>query len=658
MVSFRLQVCSRALLAVLGWGASAGYPLAADFLLDIPTAVTYTLNADDTLTITGLGSITTTANAAHGVNAHAAPDSRIVNNGTITTQGDGANGVFGDDADGISVINNGLIDVLGASASGVLLKLTSPDSSLVNNGVIRVKGDGGAGLSVEESPRTSLVNFGDISVTGQFGDGMITEYSDDSTIINFGTIRSSGESGAGMVIGDSTGGTLANFGTVTTDGDINDALDAWAMTGATMINGGTLRTKGADSYGIAVYDSTGMIVANTGSVISERSYAIMLDNLVFDSELNLSTLGYIGGGIHFEQPLTVNIATGPSHSVLWDLSDGVMSGGAPNVSGSVPWFYNSTTRQFATYDPSILAAEFDELGDVTDMLSDVGGNASGREGLWLAGMGGRRSHAGDGVVTQGRTIQQHGIALGYGGDTDDQTQWSLTGGYLRSNTGIDGDPGASSQSTSDILFATLSGARAFGIVTVDGGVTGGLTARQGSRFINDNLALTNGLTLGEGGADTSSAGLLVAPEIGISAALASTDGWALAPAARLRYAGQWVGSSTETGSAADATIDNLAMGLLEANAELAVSKKLGFGVVSTRLGYQVRHAVGDNAADVTLLGTTKSISFAPGDSQTAYVGLDLALEPTPNVRLTFDAMGYFGYELTGGRASADLKAAF
>jgi len=643
---------------VLGWAASAGYPLAADFSLDTATAVTYTLNADDTLTITGLGSITTTANTAHGVNAHAAADSSIVNNGTITTHGDGANGIFGDDADGISVTNNGLIDVLGAnSSSGILLK-KSADSALVNNGVITVHADGGSALSVEESDRTSMVNFGDISVTGKYGDGMITEYSDDSTIVNFGTIRSSGESGGGMVIGDSTGGTLANFGTVTTDGDINDALDAWEMIGAKMINGGTLRTKAVDSYGIAVYDSTGVIVSNTGSVISERSYAIMLDNLAFDSELNLSTLGYIGGGIHFEQPLTVNITTGPSHSVLWDLSDGVMSGGAPNVSGSVPWFYNSTTRQFATYDPSILAAEFDELGDVTDMLSGVGSNTAGREGLWLAGIGGQRSHAGDGMVTQGRTIQQYGIALGYSGDTDDQTQWSLTGGYLRSNAGIDGSPGTSSQSTSDILFATLSGARQFGIVTIDGGVTGGLTARRGSRFINDNLALTNGLTLGEGAAGASSVGLLVAPEIGISAALASTDGWALTPAARLRYAGQWVGNSTETGSAADATIDNLAMGLLEANAELAVSKTLGFGVVSTRLGYQIRHAVGDNAADVTLLGTTKSISFAPGDSQTAYVGLDLALEPTPNVRLTLDATGYLGHELTGGRASAGLTAAF
>lgn len=83
-----------------------------------------------------------------------------------------------------------------------------------------------------------------------------------------------------------------------------------------------------------------------------------------------------------------------------------MAGGDPaSISGDAPWFYNATTKQFATYDPSAFAGELDELGDMTSLLSRVGEDALGRNGDWVAGICDKLSRAGDGVLTQGRDIQ-------------------------------------------------------------------------------------------------------------------------------------------------------------------------------------------------------------------------------------------------------------
>jgi hypothetical protein len=101
----------------------------------------------------------------------------------------------------------------------------------------------------------------------------------------------------------------------------------------------------------------------------------------------------------------------------------------------------------------------------------------------------------------------------------------------------------------------------------------------------------------------------------------------------------------------------MALGLLEASAEIGLSKTLGFGLVSTRLGYQVRQSTGDNAANVTLLDTTHSVSFGNSGSGTAYAGLGLDID-LAGAELNLDALGYFAGPVSGGNASATLAGAF
>ncbi len=671
------------LTAVLAFSTLHDAAVAADFTVDVPTFVTFTLNDDDTLTITSDGSIVTGANFKHGVDANFAPNTTVTNNGAVTTTGDGAAGIFGSDSGNMLVTNNATVATLGGSGSyGIYLK-KSLNSLVVNNGTVTTLADGNDGISIEESAGSRVENYGSVDVEGAQSYAISSNYSDDSTIINYGSVSASGEWGIGLTLGDTVGSSIVNYGTVTTGGISVYGIDLWNETDSTatnhgsiltegtegigianeisansqILNTGTIRMRGVDAYGIYSFDSTAVTITNTGSIISERAYAIMLDD--GDGELNLSTAGYIGGGIHFERPAEVNITATLSSSVLWDFSDGAMGGsGDPTISGDAPWFYNSTTKQFATYDPSAFAGQLDELGDMTSLLSRVSQNALDKSGWWVSGVGGRLDHAGDGATSLNRTITQSGVALGYSDALGDGTRWGVVGGYVRGHTGIDAALANSHDIDSDSWFVGLEADRSFGPLRLYGGVTGGLTGRNGTRFVNDNLALTDGLTLGEGGAGASSLGLFVAPEIGVSAAIGPADGWTLTPAATLRYAAQWTGGYTETGSGANASVDDLALGVLEANAEVSLSKFLGFGTVSARVGYQVRQSAGDATATVTLLDVTNAVDLGSTGSQASYVGFDLNLQPTPNARLTLNGTGYFGSGPVGAQASAALAVDF
>jgi hypothetical protein len=703
---------SGSLVALLLWAAPCA-AIAGDFTVDTPTAVTYTLNSNDTLTVTVDGVIATLTDGETAVDATGAVDASLINNGLISTSGDSAVAILGSGSDRMSITNNGTI-ITGGTVSSLGISLdTSPDSQIVNNGSISTSADLAHAVSVTSSSGTSVVNNGSITTgyddtSGIFGadsanmsvtnNGTITvatgdasngiyllqsvnsrivntgtitalnnsvgvhiQESDGTSFSNYGTIEVVGTSYPWAVWIGSSAATVVNYGLITASGDDSAGIGNADSIGASISNLGTIRAKGVDAAGVNDYDTTGSVITNRGSIISEQSNAIWLDNSAA-AVLNLSTAGYIGGGLQSDDPVlndpvTVNLTTAASHSVLWDLSG--LGVDPTSISGDVPWFYNSTTKQFATYDPSVFAGAFDELGDRTNLLSTVGQDGLGKVGIWASGVGGKREHAGDGVLTLDRETGDYGLAIGYSGEAADAaTRWAIMGGQLISAMGASSVWASSYDIAGNTWFAGAQIDREFGVAHLDSGITGGAIARQGTRFVNDNLALTNGLTLGQGSAQESYGGLFVAPELGISADFAPADGWTLTPAAHLRYAAQWTGGFTETGSSANATVDGLFLGMLEADAELGISKALGFGTASARIGYQVRHATGDDAATVTMLDETNSVGFADRDTATGYAGFGLNVEPASNLRLTLNGTGYFTSSLTGGQASAALTVAF
>lgn len=132
--------------------------------------------------------------------------------------------------------------------------------------------------------------------------------------------------------------------------------------------------------------------------------------------------------------------------------------------------------------------------------------------------------------------------MGYSGQADDATLWNLTGGYLGSKLGIDSVWAPSYDIDGNSWFAGIEGEHSFGVISLSGGVTGGLIGRRGTRFVNDSLALTGGLTLGKGSAQGSYDGLFPRARIEGERGDQAGGRLALTPAARLRYAARRISS--------------------------------------------------------------------------------------------------------------------
>ena len=575
---------------------------AQDFTVNSATTTTnggYTINGGDTLTITPSGSIATTG-AGSGVHATGS-DNTITNNGTVTTGG-GDFGIFDDYADG---------------------------SPIINNGTVRTEGNNAFGLYDAFSNNSPITNSGTVTTTGFNSYGLYGAFSDNSPITNSGTVTTAGDNAFGIYGGISDNSPITNSGSVTTTGD--------------------------GAFGIYGASSNGSPVTNSGLVVSEKSDAFRIANT--GGVLNLVAPAYIGGAINLDAPTTVNITTGPSHSVLWNLSTGTMTGGAPNISGTVPWFYDSATKRFATYDPSGFAGSLDALGDMTGLLSTVGRAGPGKAGLWASGFGGGFTHAGD-AMTLPRDITQYGAAFGYRGRSAAGFDWDFMGGYLNGKFDASSRWTKSYDVTGRGWFAGINGRMALARLAIAFGFTGGWLDYSQSRFVNDNLATTGGLTLGRSWANASYDGWFAAPEIAASTRLGQLDGWTLMPSARVRYAGQWLGGYAETGSNANATVAARTLGLVEANAELALAKTAGFGTVTVHFGYLARHSVGDGSVPVTLLGITDNVGFGDASAQAGYVGVDYAAALAKQAQLNLNVTGFYGRDLFGVTGMGRLALLF
>ena len=138
----------------------------------------------------------------------------------------------------------------------------------------------------------------------------------------------------------------------------------------------------------------------------------------------------------------MNLTTGPSHSVLWSFSAEGLQGGAPSVSGAVPWFYKHRYGSIRDLRPDIACRHREPArrhardtgsGSVAGdwvhrdghrtggawrlpiQLADLSPNAPGAgwtfppsDGrFWTVGFGAKSGHDGD-AATLSRDIRQKG----------------------------------------------------------------------------------------------------------------------------------------------------------------------------------------------------------------------------------------------------------
>jgi len=262
-------------------------------------------------------------------------------------------------------------------------------------------------------------------------------------------------------------------------------------------------------------------------------------------------------------------------------------------------------------------------------------------------------------TTLDQRIEQLGVAVGYGWQQSADMRLGVMAGYLNGNITATSAFADAQDIDSNGIFAGIYGDRTFGRMTLGLGLAGGWQSNDSTRFVNDNLATTGGLTLGESRASASYDSWYITPEASLATDIGlGSSGVVLTPTARVRYALQAVGGYTETGSTANASVDGYTLGVFEGNLELEASKTVGIATLSGRAGYLFRSSAGDDSVPVTMLGITNSVGIGDTDSSAAYLGASADFALAPQASFVLDGQGYVSDDMEGLQGLARLAIRF
>ena len=634
-------VLTTSMLLALGLPAQA----ADDFVIDTPVTTTNGGNAlgnTDTLTVTSTGRIDTSNSGVDFTS-----NGNIVtiqSGGVISTNGAAANGINGLGSNFATILNDGTIQTLGPLSSAIVLAGTN--AVVTNNGTLEAI-NGNAGIAVL-GDFSVITNNGDISTNTANSVGISVVSGGSGTIVNNGTITVSGGNNQAIYT-DFIAQQITNNGTLMVSGPGGNGIFSDGPH-AEINNSGTIRVTGVGGNGIHASHSQNTIT-NSGKVISERGNAFLLK---FGGQLNLLSPSFLGGVINTSgnPGLTVNIATEKSHSVLWHFTPAEIIGGAPNISGTMPWFYNTTSGQFATYDPTVLAASADQFALLSGLVSDLNSPLKQREGLWIEAFGGFSERDGD-SQTFDRTLGLGGAAVGGSLSLEEAIMIGGSIGYAASSMNTSGGYKTSWDNRGDGIFANLNGQYDFGPLQLGLGLSGGYTSHSGKRFVNDNLALTNGLTIGESRVKSEFGSWWVSPEATISGKIELKEDVILTPSARVRYGLEIFDSHTEKGGNANATIGRRQVDLGEVKLELAATKIFGNHSATLRGGYVGQTTFGDIKNNVSLFGQKKSLSVSGFERHEGYLGADLQF--AVNEKTHIQASGKATFTGSGAGIAAALR---
>lgn len=499
--------------------------------------------------------------------------------------------------------------------------------------------DADPNLSITVEAGATLTNANDgIAISGA-----------GSMVVNRGVISVTGDANQGII---TTGGTttISNSGTIS-----SNAQSIWALNGDnTVINSGIVMTHSLIAVGISVQDDNNTIT-NSGKIVATTDGAIAPRAIRFDgdsNQLNLLAPSFLAGTlVAGGTNLTVDVTTGPSHSVLWAFDPVTLVGGTINAGGTVPFFYDAATGQFATFDPTRFAASVDQLNEITGIISDLtdrpDGLSSANNDVWIKAFGRLAVFEGD-AATLNRDITSLGIAAGGNARVSDRMLLGLTGGYVGSIATANSRFASAIDNKTHSLFANANGQFSLDAFFVGFGLSAGASAHNDRRFVNDNNA-----TLGESWSSANYGSWWLSPQISIGTSFAATDGWVVTPSAQIRYAFENIQGFAETGSNANALVGAHAVGVGEAKLEVAAAKQFDFGTLTGRIGAKARRAFGAITADVTLLGQTKTVTYQAANQFSGYVGVDanFLLSETAELNISGEALLGNGAKSFGGSAT-------
>ncbi len=589
-------------------------------------------------------SISTEGELAYGINAR--DNNTVYNYGSIRTTGNDATGIVFDGEN--TVYNYCSISTTGDNAGGIDANYSN---TVYNYGSISTTGNDAIGIFVN-GENNAVHNYGFISTTGDNAAAIKAGF--NNTVYNYGLIDTKGHLAWGIFARENN--TVYNYGSISIEGD--NVAGIFAETNTVLYNHGSINTTGDNATGIFAGNTN--TVDNYGSVVSEQS-----DSFHFKGSgntLNLNAPSFIGGRIDLGTNTALSISSGPSHSILWDLSTGTMEGGGPTLLGDVPIFYNAGTQQAATFDPTAIAAG-------SDMLADISGNVSllilsrlescrgCDDGWWMSGFGSTANYEGKAAALD-YDFSHGGFALGYDRSVSSDLSLGILAGHGWSWFDANSRFAESWDNTSNGWFAALYGRKTLGNVFITMALSGGMLNHSDNRFVNDNLA-----PLGVSSAKASYDSWWLSPEaaIGIELGGSPVNGWTWTPAVRIRYATQWIEGYTETGpSAANAVLDSRNVDMLEGRLELAATKQLGdIARLTGRIGWLNRTSPGDESVSIIMIGETTTVPFSSDDHNIGYLGAEMHFDLSKAVSL--DVIGeaaVIGPDMSLLRGAAVLSACF
>ena len=512
-------------------------------------------------------------------------------------------------------------------------------------------------IEINDSGKT-ITNSGTINSTdGSEAAGSIGIYGKpagtNNTFVNSGTINSTFLDGAIGIQSEGANTTIINSGAINaTAGPDPGAGYGIRSIGnnAIITNSGTINVIAAAVSPAIGISSAGdnAIITNSGKIIATTAI-----NTVGSTAniLNIQPQSYIGGAFNLANSTTVNINTGPSHSILYNLANTNIT---PTFSGSEPGFFKSSTSQVATYDPSGFKGTMNELGDLTNNLSRVGLNNLSNlkdKQFQLATFDGKLKHDGDSASTLAQQINQRGVSGSYNFKPQGNVNLNIIAGYVSGNISVDSRFAKSYDIDSEGPFAGLLGVYNADLALVNFGVTAGRLQHNNKRFVNDNT-----IADGASHATASYDSTFLAPQIGISKNF-NSDNIIYKPSANVRYNIQSIDGYTETGSNGNATIKSYTTGVLESNIEIAATKLFNTNSYTIKTGYLNRQSMGDNNTSVTIIGQTKSISFGDKNNSSYYIGFGADVNLENNFKLSFDVEKYMG-DADGFQGMVKLTSSF
>ncbi len=598
----------------------------------------------------------------------------ITNSGTIRAEAQNADGAT---ARGIQILIGRTLTGDIKNSGTLHASVENADTAFVQGAFVQglMTGDiNNSGEAIAEAEGTTSAEARAYHLTaGQTGD-----------VMNSGDIRARAQSdalatAAGLEINGQLNGDIDNTGTVTAVSEVRTGAGSGMATGIRVddmqgrfSNTGSISATAsgdgsADAFGLYFGNFDGEITdVGEISAISENgdAYAIFLGT--GSGTLNLDSRDDVTGLIRV-QDHNVNLDAQGGNAVFFfeDAAPGSGTFATTVSDGRSAWFVDGEGGPAPIY-AAVDGADIVTSGDIAAYYGSVVGRTAealrydqpqqATRGLAFrdpkaAAFGGfrpfamidaefRRFETAPGAETDLTVF--NGVA-GYSGQTENGVSMAFGLGVFHS----DGDANTSDFDTTGVYLDAAFG-RQFGAFTVEGGIGYGWLSTDRSRQIT-----------GSADADADFDSTLFTAHIGAERAFDVSDKFDLLGFGNVRYTRQSDDAYTETGSIANATVDEATTEVIEARLGVEAEKTLANGgQLIGQLSGVVRRGLGDAEADVTVFSDTQTLSFASTDFTGASVLIGYEQVLFNNMQLEVKAEHEIGDAAQGPSVLAGLKWAF